>query len=72
MWIALTGIGVWSAVIIFVALLMATIKERDRMGEEAVEDYQRRRLWGETHVNGIEGRLANIHTSSCRAAPPVP
>jgi len=46
MWIALTGIGAWSAVMIFVALLMATIKERHRTEEEAIEDYERRRLLG--------------------------
>jgi hypothetical protein len=48
MWIALTGIGAWSAVMFFVVLMMATSKERDRMEEEAIEDYQRR-LWEEIH-----------------------
>ena len=66
MWIVLAGIGTWSAVMIFVALLMATIKERHRMEEEAIEDYERRRLWGETHCQWNRIRLANIHTISRR------
>jgi hypothetical protein len=68
MWIALTGIGTWSAVMIFVALLTATIKERHRM-EEAIEDSERRRLGGETHCQPNRSRLANIHTSSRRPNP---
>jgi hypothetical protein len=69
MWIALAGIGTWSAVMIFVVLLMATIKERHRMEEEAIEDYERRKLWGETHGQWNRIRLANIHTSSRRPNP---
>lgn len=64
MWIALTGIGAWSAVVIFVALMMATSKERDRMEEEAIEDYERRRLWGETRGQWNRSRLAIIHSRS--------
>jgi hypothetical protein len=69
MWIALTGIGAWSAVMIFVVLVMATSKERDRMEEEAIEDYERRRLSGETHFQRNRSCLANIHTSSRRENP---